>query len=160
MANELGCAVAIGDKMRSGHDENAKVLEIIGDVKGKNCIVVDDFTISGGTLVDVAHGLKDKGANDIYAFLSHVVLQEKGVKKIEESPIKMLVSTDTVNCPAVKNSSKIKILSAAPMFAEAVRHIHDRTPMSNLFDNPSQRMLTMSFDKQMSLDDMMNMRSK
>ena len=157
MANELGCAVAIGDKTRTGHDENAKVLEIIGDVKGKNCIVVDDFTISGGTLVDVAHGLKDKGANDIYAFLSHVVLREKGVKKIEESPIKLLVSTDTVNCPAVKGHDKIKILSAAPMFAEAVRHIHDRMSMSNLFDNPSQRMLTMSFAKQMSLDDMMNL---
>ena len=157
MANELGCAVAIGDKTRTGHDENAKVLEIIGDVKGKNCIVVDDFTISGGTLVDVAHGLKDKGANDIYAFLSHVVLREKGVKKIEESPIKLLVSTDTVNCPAVKGHNKIKILSAAPMFAEAVRHIHDRMSMSNLFDNPSQRMLTMSFAKQMSLDDMMNL---
>ncbi|MBQ7091969.1 MAG: hypothetical protein IJN83_04870, partial [Clostridia bacterium] len=84
-------------------------------------------------------------------------LQEKGVKKIEESPIKLLVSTDTVNCPAVKGSEKIKILSAAPMFAEAVRHIHDRTPMSNLFDNPSQRMLTMSFASQMSLDDMMKM---
>ena len=154
---ELAGAVAIGDKTRTGHDENAKVLEIIGDVKGKNCIVVDDFTISGGTLVDVAHGLKDKGANDIYAFLSHVVLREKGVKKIEESPIKLLVSTDTVNCPAVKGHDKIKILSAAPMFAEAVRHIHDRMSMSNLFDNPSQRMLTMSFAKQMSLDDMMNL---
>ena len=154
MANELGCAVAIGDKMRAGHDENAKVLEIIGDVKGKNCIVVDDFTISGGTLVDVAHGLKDKGAKDIYAFLSHVVLQEKGVKKIEESPIKLLVSTDTVDCPAARQSSKIKILSAAPMFAEAVRHIHDRIPMSNLFDNPSGRMLAMSFEQQMSMEEL------
>ena len=154
MANELGCAVAIGDKMRTGHDENAKVLEIIGEVKGKNCIVVDDFTISGGTLADVALGLRDKGARDIYAFLSHVVLHEKGVKKIEESPIKLLVSTDTVDCPAVANSPKIKILSAAPMFAEAVRNIHDRVSMSHLFDNPSQRMLAMSFERQMTLDDL------
>ncbi len=154
MANELGCAVAIGDKMRVGHDENAKVLEIIGDVKGKTCIVVDDFTISGGTLADVAIGLRDKGAKDIYAFLSHVVLHDKGVKRIENSPIKLLVSTDTVDCPAVADSPKIKILSAAPMFAEAVRSIHDRVSMSHLFDNPSQRMLAMSFERQMTLDDL------
>ena len=123
-------------------------------MKGKNCIIVDDFTISGGTLVDVAHGLKDKGAKNIYAFLSHVVLQEKAVKKIEDSPIELLVSTDTVDCPAARQSEKIKILSAAPMFAEAVRHIHDRIPMSNLFDNPSRRMLTMSFERQLSMEDL------
>lgn len=102
----------LGIRCGPGHDENAKVLEIIGEVKGKNCIIVDDFTISGGTLVDVAHGLKDKGAKNIYAFLSHVVLQEKAVKKIEDSPIELLVSTDTVDCPAARQSEKIKILSA------------------------------------------------
>lgn len=154
MADELGCAVAIGDKMRVGHDENAKVLEIIGDVKGKDCIVVDDFTISGGTLIDVAHGLKDKGANKIYAFLSHVVLQEKGVKRIDESPIELLVSTDTVDCPAVANSKKIRIISAAPLFAEAVRAIHDRVSVSNLFEYTPRRMLDTSFARQMSLKDM------
>ena len=154
MADELGCAVAIGDKMRVGHDENAKVLEIIGDVKGKNCIVVDDFTISGGTLIDVAHGLKDKGAKKIYAFLSHVVLQEKGVKRIEESPIELLVSTDSVYCPAVEGSKKIRIISAAPMFAEAVKAIHDREPMSNLFEHTPKRMLEMSFAQQISLKDL------
>ena len=154
-AQDLLCAYA---RYLGIVDDNLVVVSPdAGSAKGKNCIIVDDFTISGGTLVDVAHGLKDKGANDIYAFLSHVVLREKGVKKIEESPIKLLVSTDTVNCPAVKGHDKIKILSAAPMFAEAVRHIHDRMSMSNLFDNPSQRMLTMSFAKQMSLDDMMNL---
>ena len=154
MADELGCPVAIGDKMRVGHDENAKVLEIIGDVRGKDCIVVDDFTISGGTLVDVAHGLKDKGANKVYAFLSHVVLQEKGVRRIEESPIELLVSTDTVDCPAVQNSKKIRIVSAAPMFAEAVRAIHDREPVSNLFDHTPKRMLEMSFSQQLTLNDL------
>ena len=137
MADELGCAVAIGDKMRVGHDENAKVLEIIGD-----------------TLIDVAHGLKDKGANRIYAFLSHVVLQEKGVKRIDESPIELLVSTDTVDCPAVANSKKIRIISAAPLFAEAVRAIHDRVSVSNLFVYTPRRMLDTSFARQMSLKDM------
>ncbi len=153
-ADLLGCSVAIGDKMRAGHDENAKVLEIIGNVKGKNCLVIDDFTISGGTLVEVAHGLKDKGAKDVYAFLSHVVLQEKGVEKLENSPIKLIVTTDTVNCPAAEKSDKIHIVSAAPMFAEAVRHIHDKLPMSNLFDNPPIHMLDESFHtRQLTMKD-------
>jgi ribose-phosphate pyrophosphokinase len=153
-ANELGCPVAIGDKTRTGHDEKAKVLEIIGDVKGKNCLVVDDFTISGGTLVDLALGLKDKGANRIFAFLSHIVLAESGVKKIEESPIEFLVSTDTVECPAAKSSSKIRIVSAAPMFAEAVRIIHDKEPMSTMFGDVSQRMFDMSFASQLTINDL------
>ena len=150
-ADSLRCSVAIGDKVRMGHDENAKVLEIIGDVKGKNCLVVDDFTISGGTLVDVALGLKDKGAKKIYAFLSHVVLGEEGVAKIENSPIEYLVSTDTVVCPAIEKSTKIRIISAAPLFAEAVRVIHDREPMSKVFDYMPERMLEMSFSQQMTM---------
>ncbi|HWQ58495.1 MAG TPA: ribose-phosphate diphosphokinase [Clostridia bacterium] len=154
MADELGCPVAIGDKMRVDHNENAKVLEIIGEVRGKDCIVVDDFTISGGTLIDVAHGLKDKGANRIFAFLSHVVLQEKGVQRIEESPIELLVSTDTVDCPAIMNSGKIHIVSAAPMFAEAVKAIHDRGSVSTLFEHTPKRMLEMSFSQQLSLGDL------
>jgi ribose-phosphate pyrophosphokinase len=153
-ANELGCPVAIGDKTRTGHDEKAKVLEIIGEVKGKNCLVVDDFTISGGTLVDLALGLKDKGANRIFAFLSHIVLGENGVKKIEDSPIEFLVSTDTVECPAAKNSSKFRIVSAAPMFAEAVRIIHDKEPMSTMFGDVSQRMFDMSFASQLTINDL------
>lgn len=154
MADELKCPVAIGDKMRIDHRESAKVLEIIGDVRGKDCIVVDDFTVSGGTLIDVAHGLKDKGANKIYAFLSHVVLREPAVRRIEESPIELLVSTDTVDCPAVQGSKKIRIVSAAPMFAEAVNAIHNREPVSNLFDHTPQRMFEVSFSQQLSLRDL------
>lgn len=146
-ASELGCPVAIGDKMRAGHDENAKVLEIIGEVEGKNCLIVDDFTISGGTLADVAHGLKDKGAKDIYAFLSHVVLSENGVKKIEDSPIKLLVSTDTVECPEIGKSQKIKILSAAPLFARSIELIHDRHSISHIFsEDLTDRFLRLSFN--------------
>lgn len=151
-ATELNCPVAIGDKMRYGHDENAKVLEIIGDVKGKNCLVVDDFSISGGTLVDIAYGLKEKGASKIYVALSHNVLSETGVRRIDESPIEFLVSTDTLECPAAKFSNKIRFISAAPMFAQAVKIIHDRSSISTMFDETAnQRMLDMSFSEQQSL---------
>ncbi len=151
-SSELGRPVAIGDKIRTGHDENAKILEIIGDVKGKNCLIVDDFSISGGTLIDIAHGLKDKGAKRIFAALSHNVLNEKGIARIDESPIEYLITTDTVDCPEAKLSNKIKIISAAPMFAQSVKIIHDRTPMSNLFKREfTARMLDMSFAEQTTM---------
>lgn len=153
-ADELGCSVAIGDKVRTAHDENAKVLEIIGEVKGKSCIVVDDFTNSAGTITDVAHGLADKGAKHIYAFLSHAMVDEKAVKRIEDSPIEQLVVTDTVECPAINesNSSKIKVISAAPLFALAVKTIHDRLPMAHMFNHMPKRMLDMSFAEQFKND--------
>ncbi len=146
-ANLLGCNVAIGDKVRMGHDENAKVLEIIGEVKGKTCMVVDDFTISGGTICNIAHGLMDKGAKEVYAFLSHaVIMNRETVEKIEASPIKLLVSTDTVdNSDVLRGCEKIKIISAAPLFAEAVRTIHERLPMSYMFEHLPKRLLDMSF---------------
>lgn len=151
-ATELDCPVVIGDKIRSGHDENAKILEIIGEVKEKNCLIVDDFSISGGTLIDIALALKDKGAQHIYAALSHNVLNGKAIERIENSPIELLVSTDTVECPEVHGSKKIKIISAAPMFAQSVKIIHDRSPMSSLFKREfTQRMLDMSFAEQISM---------
>ena len=152
-ADELGTDVAIGDKSRKDHTENAKVLDIIGNVEGKNCLIVDDFTISGGTLADVAHGLKERGAKDIYAFLSHVVLSEKGVKRIEDSPIKLLVSTDTVECPEAEKSEKIKLISAAPLFARSIELIHDHHSISHVFsEDLTARFLNCSFDPEETLD--------
>src|SRR5690606_35624415 len=75
-ASTLQVPVAIGDKIRKSHDEKAKVLEVIGDVEGKNTLIVDDFSISGETLVDLAKGLKERGAKRIYALLSHLMLSE------------------------------------------------------------------------------------
>lgn len=152
-ADALGCSVAIGDKMRVGHDENAKVLEIIGEVKGKNCLVVDDFTISGGTLCDVAIGLKDKGAKKIYGALSHIVAGEKTAQRLQNSPFEFIVTTDTVVCPELAGADKIHVISAAPLFAEAVRTIHDRKPMEKMFNLAPDRLLEMSFSRQLTMHD-------
>jgi len=133
-ADYMGKQIAIGDKTRSGHDEKAKILELIGDVKGQNCMIVDDFTISGGTLIDIANVLKEKGAERIIAVLSHNMLREKGVKKIEDSPIEMLISTDSVMNPYVMNSPKMVTVSVAPLFAEAIFRIHERVSVSSLFE--------------------------
>ena len=132
-ADYLGLNVAIGDKTRKGHDENAQILELIGDVDGKNCMIVDDFTISGGTLIDIAKVLKTKGAKKIIAVLAHNMLREKGVKRIDESPIEMLISTDTVDNPYITASKKMITVSAAPLFAEATLRIHERESVSPLF---------------------------
>jgi ribose-phosphate pyrophosphokinase len=133
-ADYLGVDVAIGDKARVAHDEKAKCLNVIGEVTGKTCIIVDDFSISGETLREIAVAVKEKGAKRIIACLSHVMLKEKGVSVIENSPIELLMSTDTVPNPYILASSKIKIISVAPLFAEAIHRIHSKTSISSLFD--------------------------
>lgn len=140
-ADYLGLNIAIGDKTRTGHDENAQVLELIGDVEGKNCIIVDDFSISGGTLVDIAKMLKLKGAKKVVACLAHNMLREKGVKKIDESPIDMVISTDTVENPFLAASKKMVTVSVAPLFAEAVQRIHEKVSVSPLFKHVPDRVV-------------------
>ena len=132
-ADYLGKNVAIGDKTRTGHDENAHIMELIGDVKDKNCMIVDDFSITGGTLVAIANVLKAKGAKRIIAVLAHNMLRDAGVKKIEDSPIEMVISTDTVDNPYILKSKKMITISAAPLFAEAVLRIHEGVSVSTLF---------------------------
>ncbi|MBN1372540.1 MAG: ribose-phosphate diphosphokinase [Anaerolineaceae bacterium] len=138
-AKFLNAQVAIADKVRSAHDENAEIMEIIGDVQGKNVVIVDDFTISGGTLVNMAHALKGLGAGQIYACCTHALLQEKGLKALENSPIEELVITDTVENPLVFEHPKVKVVSVSHIFAQAVKIIHDRDSLSSLFDqiNPN-----------------------
>ena len=134
-ADYLGTDVAIGDKTRKGHDENAQILELIGDVQGKNCLIVDDFTISGGTLVDIARVLQRKGAKRIGACLGHVMVREKGVEKIDNSPLEFLISTDSIENPYILASKKFITVSMAPLFAEAVYRIHEKESVSVLFSD-------------------------
>ncbi|MCG8502189.1 MAG: ribose-phosphate diphosphokinase [Firmicutes bacterium] len=140
-ANYLGVSVAIGDKIRKGHDEKAEILEIIGDVKGKTAMIVDDFSLSGRTLVDLAKGLKDRGSSRIFACLSHMLLNEEAVKKIEDSPIELLIGTDSVDNQAFIHSDKIKTISVAPLFAESIIRIHHRQSVSPLFNKVPARVL-------------------
>lgn len=132
----LQCSLAIGDKERIAHDENAEVLEIIGDVNDKIALVVDDFTISGGTLCDVAEKLIEKGAMEVYAVVTHGVFNEKAMDKIDRSPINKLLMTDSVETQPVELSPKIQIVSIAPLIGEAIKRIHNRESISILFDNP------------------------
>ena len=139
-ADYLKLPVAIGDKTRTGHDENAHILELIGDVEGKNCMIVDDFSISGGTLIDVAHMLKARGAKRIVSVLGHIMLREKGVRAINESPIEAVISTDSVENPFIVGQNKFQTVSVAPLFAEAVYRIHERESVSTLFSTVPQKL--------------------
>jgi len=132
-ASELHASVAIADKERTAHNEKAKVLEIIGDVKNKTAVIVDDFTITGGTLVDAAFMLRAKGARVIYAMISHGVFGPGSMEKIDASPIKKVFVTDTVENQPVKLSKKIVVVSAAPLFGEAIKRIHNRDSISSMF---------------------------
>lgn len=140
-ASYLNRPVAIGDKRRLYHDENAEILEIIGDVKDKDALIIDDFSISGGTIVDLAKGLKEKGANKIFTGLSHLLLNEKGVKRIENSPIERVVSTDSVNNKMVTDSNKIKLVSVAPLFAETISRVHNGVSVSSLFEGVPEKVI-------------------
>lgn len=139
-ADYLKLPVAIGDKTRTGHDENAQILELIGNVEGKNCMIVDDFSISGGTLIDVANMLKARGAKRIVAVLGHIMLREKGVRAINESPIETVISTDSVENPFIIGQKKFQTVSVAPLFAEAVYRIHERESVSTLFSTVPQKL--------------------
>lgn len=132
-ANLLGVPVVIGNKQRSGHDETVEVLEVIGDVNGKNVLMTDDFTISAGTLITMAHVLKDRGAKDIYAAVSHGVISQGASKRIAESPIKELFMTDTIELRRDPLPPNVTVVSVASLFAAAIQSIHDRTSVSNLF---------------------------
>jgi len=132
-ASYLAAPLAIADKQRVAHDEKAECLEIIGDVRGKTALVVDDFTISAGTLVDVARKLLERGAKEVYAAVSHGVFSPGSMERIDASPIKKLIVTDTVETQPVAFSEKIAVASVAPLFGEALRRIHYRESISGLF---------------------------
>ena len=132
-AHLLGVPVVIGNKTREDHTERAHVLEVIGDVEGKNVVMVDDFAITGGSLIGMAELLKQRGASDIYAAVSHGVLSKGAGERIQQSPIKRLFITDTIENHADSLPENVTIISVAPLFANAIRSIHDRTSVSMLF---------------------------
>ncbi len=132
-ASMLHLPIAIGDKERVDHTENASILEVIGDVKDKNCLIVDDFTISGGTLVNLASSLVARGARSIQAMLSHNIISTAGVQKINASPIQTVYSTDTVYNPNIENEPKFKTISVAPMFAETIMRYYNCESVNDMF---------------------------
>ncbi len=135
--------VAIADKTRGCNDEKAEIHEIIGDVAGRNAMIVDDFSLSGGTLVALAGQLRKRGARRIFAALSHLPLSEAGIAAIEGSDIEFLISTDSVPSGRALDPARFKIVSAAPLFAEVVSRMQERRPIGDLMDALPERILSL-----------------
>ena len=132
-ANRLGAPLAIGDKERIGHDETAKTLEIIGDVKGMTALLVDDIILSGGTLVNIADKLLKEGATEVYAAVTHAAMSELTLERLKDSPIKRLFVTDTIETQPVDLPDMVEVVTVAPLFAEAIKRVHLRESVSVLF---------------------------
>jgi ribose-phosphate pyrophosphokinase len=132
-ASFLGTSIAIADKERDAHDERAKILEIIGEVRGKTALIVDDFTISAGTLANAADKLIERGASAVYAAASHGVFSEGSMERLDRSPIEKLLVTDSIETQPVAFSREVEVVSVAPLFGEAIRRIHQRESISVLF---------------------------
>lgn len=134
LANRLGTTIAIADKRRSAPGQS-EVMNIIGDVKGKRCILIDDIIDSGGTLCNAAEALMNAGALEVSAYVTHGILSGKAPEKIGNSSLKELVITDTI-APRqdILDTKNIRILSMAPLLGEAIRRIAQGESVSTLFD--------------------------
>ncbi len=129
----FGCPIALIDKRREGNDDRAIATNVIGTVKGKEAIIFDDEVETGGSLIETANILYREGAKEIYAGCTHGVLAANAVQRIQESPIKELVITDTIPLEEEKKIDKIKVVSIAPLFAETIRRLNESKPLGDLF---------------------------
>ena len=126
--------LAIVDKRRQKANF-CEVMNVIGDVKGKTCILFDDLVDTAGSLCNAAAALVEVGgAEKVYACASHGVLSGPAIQRLEESPIKKLTLLDTIPLPAEKRSDKIELLQVAPVFTEAIARIYEESSVSPLFD--------------------------
>ena len=129
-AKALNCDLAIGFKHREKQNE-VSTLQIIGDVKDKNCIIVDDIIDTGGTLIKAANKLKENGAKSVMAMCAHGLLSGNGLQNIESSTIDKLILTDTI--PMKQESDKVEIVTVAHLLAEVIKSVMDMTSISSHF---------------------------
>lgn len=132
-AKRLNAQLAIIDKRRERPNES-KVMHVVGDIQGKNVVILDDMIDTAGTICHAAQALKEEGAKHIYACTVHPVLSGPALERIEGSPIERLIVTDTIPLkPEAKGSGKIEVLSVANLLGEAIRRIHSEDSVSSLF---------------------------
>jgi ribose-phosphate pyrophosphokinase len=134
LAKRLGCDLAIVDKRRERAGES-EVMNIIGDVKGRSCILIDDIVDSGGTICNAADALLKNGAKDVFAYATHGVLSGGAVARIQGSKLKSMVVTDSIAATEeVSKCKNIRRISIAPLIGEAIRRVSAEESVSSLFD--------------------------
>ncbi len=132
-AKRLDLPLAFIDKRRAGDDEKARPAHVIGDIVGKDCLLVDDEIATGGTLFGATEFLLDRGARSVSAAVVHPVMSGRAAERLAASRISRLLVTNTIPIPADKHCSKLEVLSMAPLLATAITHIHDGSSVSELF---------------------------
>jgi ribose-phosphate pyrophosphokinase len=134
IANRLEADLAIVDKRREKAGES-EVMNIIGNIEGRDCIMVDDIVDSAGTLCNAAAALKDAGAKSVSAYVAHGVLSGKAVERVKKSVLKSLVITDSIMAPkSAADVENIRVVTVAPLLGEAINRISNETSVSSLFD--------------------------
>ena len=135
LAERLGVPLAIVEKRRvAGNQDKTELFNIIGDVDGRNAILVDDEVDTGGSMVSAAEALVQAGVKQVYASGTHAVLSGNAVQRFKESPIEELVCTDTVPLPPDKRNGQVQIVSIAALFGEAIHRIHSGLSIGAMFD--------------------------
>jgi ribose-phosphate pyrophosphokinase len=134
LARRLNCPLAIMEKTRTGNDEKPEALFVIGEVEGKNALIFDDEVSTAGTLVTDVNMLVEHGAKEVYFCCTHPVFAGPAIERINKSPVKEVVVTNTVPVSDGKKLSKITILSIAPLLGEAIRRIHTGQSIGAMFE--------------------------
>ncbi|MDH4387795.1 MAG: ribose-phosphate pyrophosphokinase [Fimbriimonas sp.] len=132
LADMLKCPFIVIAKRRPAPNQ-VEVVEIVGDFKGKRCVMIDDMIDTGGSIVSGAQALMDRGAKEVIACCSHAILSDPATARLQDSCISEIVVLDTVNLPEEKLFPKLTVLSAAPLIAAAIKRINQNTSISELF---------------------------
>ena len=133
LADRLSASLAIIAKRRP-EPNLIEIVQVIGELAGKKAILIDDIIDTGGSMVSAAEMVAARGASEIYGYATHAVLSGDAVSRLEASPIKEIVVTDTIPLPPAKRSPRIRVLPLAPTLAEAIRRVHDNVSISTIFD--------------------------
>jgi len=134
LAEKLHAPLAIMEKRRVGNDDRAEALNVIGEVKGKVALTVDDEIDTAGSMVDVVSTLLERGVTEVYACCTHPIFSGPAIQRIEASQVREVVVSDTVPVKDGKKSGKIKVLSMAPLLGEAIHRIHTGQSVGALFE--------------------------
>lgn len=133
LADRLSASLAIIAKRRPDVNQ-VEILQVIGELDGKRAVLVDDIIDTGGSIVSAAEVVARSGASEVYAYATHAVFSGDAVDRLEASPIREVVVTDTIPLPEAKRRPKIRVLSIAPVLAEAIERVHNQASVSTLFD--------------------------
>src|SRR6266704_5603030 len=132
VANDLGAPIAFGYKRRPD-EQSVEVIAISGEVKGRDCVVIEDIITTGGTVSKLAVALRQQGANRVIIVATHLVLSGDAMDRLKKADVEEVIVTDTVPIPADKLGSSLKVLSVAPLLAEAIIRVHENRSVSELF---------------------------